>query len=241
MKRSLFVPCLALALLLGANSIAGAAEMLVTQPPPLRTPLSLSLDLDTQWRLDPSYRLFSGDRSETIGGVSATWDLRRLAGGTLVLGGGWHGGSNHASWAGGQEAALTVAGPSLSAALRWSPLRWLEPQVRLAADLARGHVRLTTSDGAAYEASAWSPGGSLGAGLRLRTGAKPINTGTLGIGLALTVEGGFHLGTPMSFDVARQHPAGDDTAADRLPAAATPVGNLGRSHPYLRISFALLI
>jgi hypothetical protein len=236
MKRSLLASCLAL--LLGAPTIARAAEVVVAQPAPRRTPLALSLDIDTQWRRDPSYRLFSGERGDTNGGLSATWDLRRLARGTLVVGAGWSGGSNHSTPTGAQHATLSVSSPSLSAALRWSPSRWLEPHVRLALDLSHGQLGLTAGEGSAYQGSAWSPGAALGAGLRLRTGAQPLGRGTLGIGVALGIEGGFHLGMPMKFDVTRQRPAGQ---ADLIPAQATPVGDLGRSHPYLRVSLTLLI
>jgi hypothetical protein len=229
--------------LLLASGAARATENVVAQPAP-RLPLQLSLDVDTAWHLDSSYRLFSADRSDASGGVSVALDVHRLARGTLAVGAGLHGGSDDASlYQGDLQATLDVSTPSLFATLRWPVRRWLQPHVRLAVDGTWGKLVITPGDGNALVGHAFSPGGSAGAGFSLRTGTltTALRGGTLGLAGAFIVEGGFHLGAPLNFDLTRQRPADDKLANDRLPAGSTGVGDLGRSQPYLRLSFALLI
>jgi hypothetical protein len=237
MKRLILV-------LLLASGAARATENVVAQPAP-RLPLQLSLDVDTAWHLDQSYRLFSADRSDGSGGFSVALEVHRLAHGTLAIGAGLHGGTDDARlYQGDVQAKLNVETPSLFATLRWPVRRWLQPHVRLAVDGTWGKLTVTAADGNnALVGHSFSPGGSAGAGFSLRTGTltTSLRGGTLGLAGAFIVEGGFHLGAPLGFDLTRQRPADDKLANDRLPAGSTGVGDLGRSQPYLRLSFALLI
>jgi hypothetical protein len=235
--------CLALTLVLLAAAPA-LAEPGVSTRPELLLPVTVSLDVETQWHLDDSYRLFGTDRTPTHSGLSASLQAGRLAGGRLELGAGLHGNTSTAAFAGQNEAQLEERTPSLTALLRWSPYRWLEPHLRVAADLTRARLRLTVSNSATtLEDTVWSPGASAGAGLRLRTGTMTtaLNGGRFGIAGALIIEGGFHLGVPYTFSASAPRPGDEKLANDRIPAASTPLGNLGRAQPYLRLSFALLI
>jgi hypothetical protein len=235
---------LALTLVMLAAGPALAEPQVSARPePPSR--LTASLDVETQWHLDQSYRLFGTDRTATQSGVSASLVAGHLAGGLLELGAGFHGHTSAAPFNAGQnQAHLEEYTPSLSALLRWAPYRWLEPHLRLAADLTRAQLRLTVSNSATVlEDTVWSPGGSAGVGLRLRTGrlATALNGGRMGIAGALIIEGGFHLGVPYSFSVSPPTPSDEKLANDGIPAGSTPLGDLGRAQPYLRLSFALLI
>jgi hypothetical protein len=235
-------PIAALLSLLATPALAQTT--LVEQPSaPPRLPLTLSVDAHRQWHLDRSYRLFGTQRSDVTGGISAALQVRRLAGGFLDLGAGIHWSSYNARWEQGNDAERDEVTPSLSAVLRWPVHRLIEPQVRVAGDLTRATLRLTMADGGVLEAGRWSPGASVGAGLRLRTPVvkTALGAGTVGFAGALIIEGGMHVGAPISFDLARQVPADKKLADDRIPAANVPVGDLGRTEPYLRISFALLI
>jgi hypothetical protein len=235
---------LALALSLFAATPALAEPVVATQAPPLRLPLTISLDADTQWHLDRSYRLFGTGRTDTAGGVSATLQVRRVAGAMLEVGAGLHGReSGRAVWGGVNQAELSELTPSLSALLRWPMHRWVEPHVRLTADVTHASLDLTMGNGLKLGDDVWVAGGSAGAGLRLRTSALSTGLagGKLGIAFALAVEGGFHVGAPYSFNVAPPKPADDKIANDRIPATATSIGNFGRSQPYLRLSLSLLI
>lgn len=220
------------------------AQPTVSAPAPEpKLPLTLSVDSHLQWHQDRSYRLFGTDRTGAAGGLSAALEVRRLGRGILDLGAGLHGGGG--SSRGGEigETDLSLLTPSLSATLRWPVGRWLQPQVRVAADLTWARLRLTMGEGSVLEDRAWSPGASAGAGLRLQTPTMStgLRGGTWGLAVALIVEGGMHVGAPLSFQVARPKPADEKVAADRIPAASVPVGDLGRVEPYLRISLALAI
>jgi hypothetical protein len=228
--------------LLMTSATARVAEVAAT-PASDHVPLLLSLDAETVWHLDPSYRLFSSDRSDTGGGASFRYDVRRLLRGTLAIGAGLHGSSNSTRVLEGQNAELSIFTPSLSAVMHWPVHRWLEPELRVAVDASWTKMSLSTIDGASLSGRAFSPGASAGAGLILRTSslATALRGGTLGLAGAFIIEGGFHVGTPLDFDLARSRPADDKLANDQLPTGSTAIGTLGRSQPYLRLSFALLI
>jgi len=233
---------IALALSLLASTPALAQTTVADQPAP-RLPFTFSIDAETQWHLDRSYRIFGTDRADSVGGVSASMQLRRVAGGMLELGAGYHSNTSRGVFAAENEAKLEEKTPSLSALLRWAPYRWLEPHLRVAAEVTNAQLHLTMNNGRSMQDEVWSPAGSAGLGLRLRTGTLTtgLQGGKLGLAGALIVEGGFRLGAPFTFDVAPPAPGDKKLADDRIPAASTPVGTLDRAQPYLRISFALLI
>ena len=219
---------------------AAAAPPELTAAPPPRLPVALSLDLETTWRLDQGYRLFSSSRTASKTGVSLSYDVTRAAGAPLLaLGVGYHGESSNGDWANGRV-GLDVASGSLSAALRWPVLSWLEPQLRVAADLTRARFWIESREAALVD-SAWSAGASAGAGLRLRTGTARIAAmpGRARFALAGIIEGGFHVGQPLSFAARRQATVTTPTD-DRISAAPVTLGSLGRSYPYLRLSLALV-
>jgi hypothetical protein len=223
--------------LLAATPAAAGAQPELTAAPPPALPVAVSLDLETTWRLDPGYRLFSSDRAVGGGGISVSYDVLRGAS-RLALALGYHGQSSSNDWSSGGQVGLEVRSGSLSALLRWPLARWLEPQLRLAGDLSRGKFSMVAS-GISLADSSWSAGASAGAGLRLRTGTARIlmMPGDGLFALAGIIEGGFHIGQPLSFDVRRQAAPAPD---DRIAAPATSLGSLGRSYPYLRLSAALV-
>jgi hypothetical protein len=215
-------------------ALTPAPELAAGAPPAL--PVAVSLDLETIWRLDGGYRVFSDRRAASRGGASLSYDVTRGPGPRLALALGYHGESETGSFAGLGEAGLTVGSGSLSALLRWPLSSWLEPHLRLAADLSRANLTIDAGSMSMADAD-WSAGASAGAGVRLRSGTTRIWSmpGNGLFALALIVEGGFHVGQPLSLELRRQNPS-----SDRITPATTPVGQLGRSHPYLRLSLALV-
>src|SRR4051794_39103321 len=111
-----------------------------------RTPLTLSLDLQTQWRLDPSYRLFSATRDAGSTGLSLSYDVWRRGRSVLAIGLGYQGDSATAVAGGGGDvfdetnfapsnrASLDTQTVGLSVLARWSVRSWLEPLVRASVD-----------------------------------------------------------------------------------------------------------
>jgi hypothetical protein len=232
-----------------ATALLLAAEpSTLTTPAPSPLPVAVSLDLETIWRLDRGYQLFSPSRDASHGGITVSYDVTRTPGGArLAVALGYHGestaGFSQRTGTIGGDASLDVQTGSLSAIVRWSLRPWLEPHLRAAVDGSHGRLRLT-SGADVMTGSAWSLGGSAGAGFRLRS--LPVRILALpGDGLfafAGVIEGGFHVGQPLSFELARDTPppATTDGSDDRLVPAGTPAGSLGRSYPYLRLSAALL-
>ena len=231
----------ALILLVAAPALAQTET--VSRPAELRVPLTLSIDTERQWHLDDSYRLFGTRRSELGGGLSAALEVKRFGRGRLDLGAGVQWSGDSATWEQDNDAHRELMTPSVGATLRWAAHRWFEPHLRVAGDLTRAMLRVQMADGAGYEDKHWVPGASAGAGFRLRTKAiaTALGGGKFGFAGAFIVEGGFHVGPPLSFELHRQAPADEKLAADQIPAASISVGGLGRTEPYLRISFALLL
>jgi hypothetical protein len=213
-----------------------APELAASVPPVI--PFALALDLETVWRLDQGYRLLGSARTADRSGVTLSYDVTRVGAGTFALALGYHGESQAGTWAGGNDAALSVKSWSASAILRWGVTTWLESQLRIAGDLSSGELTLRAG-ASALDDSVRSLGASAGAGLRLRSGTARIVAlpGNGLFALAGLIEGGFHAGQPLSFAAL---PAGGAAPDDRLPAPAVPLGHLGRSYPYLRLSVALV-
>lgn len=238
-----------LMVLLAVSGVARAQgeEAAVSAP---QTPFSLSLDLQTQWRQDESYRLLSRFRDESSSGFSLSYDVVRRSRGALVLGVGYQSGTSQAIASGGavfdkessgrsSDVRLEMQSLALSAAWRWSLRPWLEPLLKVAVDGTWSRFSIGTVGDAAFSDHAWAPGASVGAGLRLRTSpASLFIAARHGFGAAVAVEGGYHLGGSLSY--ALSPPTNGIAAGDRIPVARTPIGDLGRSFPYLRLSFALL-
>jgi hypothetical protein len=220
-----------------------AQTNVVSRPAEPRVPLTLSIDAERVWHVDRSYQLFGTRRSDVGGGVSAALEVGRFARGLLDLGAGVQWSSDTAIWEQDNEVQRELVTPSLAAALRWPVHRWFQPHLRVAGDLTHAKLRVAMGDGAVYADKRWVPGASAGAGFRLRTSAvqTALGGGKFGFAGAIIVEGGLHVGPPLSFDLERQAPADKKLAADLIPAAPTSVGGLGRTEPYLRISFALLL
>ncbi len=235
MKRMSLV---AVAAVLGAGAPAWAADAGAGPARESKVPLSVALDIDTIWRLDDAYQSFASQRSGTDVGVTASYDVIRLfPRAVLALGLGWHTESLARGLPSG-ESAVDIRTLSLSGVLRWSLWSWLEPHARLALGSAWGTARLNINE--PLEGSAWSPQASAGAGFRLRSKAVIRLARGFGLGFSAGAEGGFTVGGPMRLRLSRPEPDDEKLAKDRLAAAALDIGRLGRAHPYLRVSLAML-
>jgi hypothetical protein len=244
---------LIVSLLLAAAPVARAqpeSTAVATAP----TPFSLGLDLHTQWHLDRSHQLFSEDRATGATGLTLAYDLASFAGGTLALAAGWQHEGDQRRWASatpekgdgasatlGELASLDLDTLSVSAIVRWSLTSWLEPLVRVAADGTWAAATLRLDDRTSFESAAFSPGGSAGAGLRLRTPSTRVGLpGRPLFAAAATVEAGFHAGAALSFNAHPRPTSDEKKAADQIPIGDTALGSLDQAEPYLRVSLAVL-
>lgn len=246
---------LSFTLVLATAAASRAAEPTVARPgrlPPPSVRFALALEAQTEWQLDAGHRLFDGTRADTGGGVSLSYDLGRLGEATTAaVALGWNQRVSSSRWgarapedgrSAGADTSLALETVSLSGLVRWSLAPWIEPHARVAIDGTRADVTLDLDDGVSLTGRSWSAGASAGFGFRLRTKASRLRTlpGDPALALAAAAEGGFHVGLPLTVDVARVPPADAKVAADQIPTGATHLGTLGRSFPYLRISAALL-
>ena len=226
-----------------AESAEPAASVVADKWTPPR--LSLSLDMGANFAAPEEYRLFSPDRADTVGGLTAAYDVLRFGGergslaaaaslGLEALDRAWGGATSH-------EARLDVATYSAAVIVRWAVRPWLEPQVRLAGGVAWGRAVLTMSDGQTFRGDDVSPEASISAGLRVRSHATRLGLSPRGprIAFAVTVEGGYTVGAPLELRLAQSKPEGQRTD-DRIPVEGTDIGSLGRARPTLRVSLALL-
>lgn len=207
------------------------------------TRFAVALDVDTLWRLDGAYRLVTRERAGTDVGLSLSYEARQVGRrGALAVELGWHPESLAEPFGGGHHAALDVDRISLAGLLRLRLLPWLEPHARLAVGGAFGTLAIRMQDGGSFEGDAFSAEAAAGAGVRLRSRAATLRNlpGRPRAALAATVEGGFSVGTSMRFAVAPPAPEDEDLARDRLVPDPVDVGRLGRAHPYLRVSAAVL-
>jgi hypothetical protein len=209
-------------------------------------PFSLSVDVDSLWRRDPAYQLFTRNERDVGAGLSLGYDILRLGPRTsAALSVGWMA-ERMTSDTGPTPASLDVDNIRVGLAIRFAVRPWFEPlaQVALGASFGRASVTLGDPDFAStglLEGDTRSYCGRAGGGFRLRTGTARLESLPLPpLAASLTVEGGFQVGTPMSAIVKEPPPEDDDVAADLIPRAATKLGRLGRTYPYVRVSFALL-
>jgi hypothetical protein len=243
-----------------ASPAARAAEGVVAAPTPEPTPISLGFDILTHWRLDRGHQLFSDSRSAGAVGLTVSYDVAAFAGGTFALAAGWQHENDSRRWASltpdktvagapapnagvvqGERSELNLDTLAVSAIFRWSVQPWLEPLVRLAADATWGKATLQFPGPVTFDGHAFSPGASAGAGLRLRTSTTRIGLpGHPLVAAAATVEGGFHLGSPLTFDLRPPPPRNEKEAADQIPIAGAHIGSLGQSEPYLRVTLAIV-
>jgi hypothetical protein len=195
---------------------------------------SIALNLDQSWQLDDDYRLFSGDRHTSGGGISATVNVIELAPEVSL----------HAmidlmaedtsgSWAFGTselESSRFAAG----GLIRYEPTWWLAPYARVVGGAEHSEVRLKGVDGALSDEQ-WGPFGTAGLGVSFRSWPRRLAGGTGSALLALNIEGGFTVAKPLDLNLKPASPNPDDDAISLTPIA---VGQLGRNRPYLRISIS---
>ena len=208
---------------------------------PRAPPYTLAFDVATIWRQDAGYRLFSDSDRDAAAGLSLARDLVRVGSrGVISAAAGWQAESLDNVWNGNNEASLDVHTFYGAGRLRWPVHRWVEPQIEIAGGAARGEAKLSLSPNGSFAGEDWSFLARAGAGIRFRTGTTNLRTLPLrGLALSLLVEGGYQVGTPLVLDVRAPAPSDEKVAKDLIPSDPTKLGDLGRSYPYLRWSFAL--
>lgn len=201
---------------------------------------ALGLSFDAPWYVDPGYDVFAEDDAASRFGVWLGYDVATLSEELIA--------AVELGW--GREndegEALRVAETRLTSNMlyggvnvRWVPISWLQPHVRLAvgAALIDGEVRAGDTfheGGTGLFEDLVSPYGSAGLGFTLRTPTRTFETrrGQLAsLSFGVMLEGGYTLAAPVDLEL-----EGPKPRARNMPVAEPSLGELERSGPYIRVS-----
>jgi len=121
----------------------------------------------------------------------------------------------------------------LGASLRYHLLPWLAPYARLSGGLGRDKLAVGI-----MKDRQWFGQGAAGAGVLLRSPSLRLWQGRFApaFGLMGTLEGGYALASGSDFAVRASLPSSSENP---IPATEVALGHVGRSAPYLRVSFGL--
>ena len=200
--------------------------------------LALGLSIVFPWYTDPGYDVFSSDNVPEAYGLWAAYDVFALRTDTIgALELGWDTEHSESSVLGDTlNSDLQSHAAHAALQLRYVPVDFLQPHLRLAAGVSFVAMALrTSSPSERFTDDAVSPFGSLGLGLTLRTPTRLFedkhgNLASLSVGVM--VEGGYTLAAPLDFKLDGPGPG------KRAIALTEPsLGTLDRSGPYIRVSF----
>ncbi len=201
---------------------------------------ALGLSLDAVWNTDPGYDVFAEDDVTPRFGLWGSYDVAALRDdvfAAIEVGWGHESESGHVLGVASTELRTNVAYAGVN--LRWVPIDFLQPHLRIAGGAALVDARLqagqTFRDGAdGFFEDLISPFGSAGLGftLRTRTRAFEDRRGKLAsLSFGLMVEGGYTLAAPIEVALDGPGPSSRD-----IPLAEPDLGDLDRSGPYIRVS-----
>jgi hypothetical protein len=251
MRTSLFVLTVAFTVaLIGADGTAVRAQ---SRPPQAAQAVSaprvygdagaafaLGLSIETPWYLDGSYDVFADDDVALRLGLWVGYDVASLSDELIAaVELGWGHETDEAHVLGVASSELSAHVVHAGATVRWVPIDWLQPQLRLAAGTAIVDTRLiagdTFHDGAegVFE-DLIAPFASAGLGVLLRSPTRAFENQRgrhASLSFGLLVEGGYSLAAPVDVEL-----AGPKPSARGIPIAEPALGELDRSGPYIRVS-----
>ncbi|HMI93930.1 MAG TPA: hypothetical protein VK509_21295 [Polyangiales bacterium] len=204
---------------------------------------ALGLSFDAPWYDDPGYDVFSEEDSDVAGrlGLWVAYDFASLSDDVIAaVELGWGHESAEGRVLDVAETKLTTNVAYAGATMRWVPLSWLQPHLRLAGGAAIVDARLVAANETFHDGAGGvfedmiSPYGSAGLGFSLRTPTRMFENRRgrfASLSFGLMVEGGYTLAAPV--DVALEGPK---ASARDIPVAEPALGELERSGPYIRVS-----
>jgi hypothetical protein len=204
-------------------------------------PFALGISFEAPWYTDPGYDVFAKDDVAARFGLWASYDVAAVRDDAFVaveLGWGTESEEDHVLSVADTKLATQVA--YVGATLRWVPISWLQPHLRLAggvgivdAQLDAGGTTYHDGAGGVFE-DMLSPFGSAGLGFTLRTATRTFEDhhGRLAsLSFGLMFEGGYTLAKPI--DIALDGPG---PSARDIALSEPKLGELKRSGPYFRVS-----
>jgi hypothetical protein len=201
-------------------------------------PLGVVGDGRTLWPQQSGTRRVGKDGLRS-GGVSVSYDVYKLMNKVMArVDLGWAEASNtNASTYSTDEEKLRSNLVTLGLSARYHVFRWLAPYARVAGGV--GWDKVTVGGGAGqWQDKHTFAHGSVGGGIFLRSpGLTPwANHPSFGVAAMGGVEGGYFLAPSSSLALKA---SSDPDIKNPIPTASVPLGEMGRSAPYLRITFGL--
>ena len=199
-------------------------------------PVAVGVGLEQGWTTDRGYDLFAGDDVTAAFGAWASYDLVSLRDDLIFaaeLGWGYARESESAFGGDVEQAELRRHRFHGGGRLRWVPLDFLEPHLRVAGGADWTRWSLETPGARRYEDWDISPLATVGAGVLLRSPTRAFEgrSGSLAsLSVGVMIEGGFLLLPPLGIALDSDLQAGDVTLAE------PSLGEVTRSGPYLRTS-----
>lgn len=204
-------------------------------------PFALGISFEAPWYTDPGYDVFAEDDVAARFGLWASYDVAAVRDDAFVaVELGWGTESADDDVLGVADTQLSTQIAYAGATLRWVPISWLQPHLRLAggvgiidAQLDAGGTSFHDGAGGVFE-DMLSPFGSAGLGFTLRTATRTFEDhhGRLAsLSFGLMFEGGYTVAKPI--DIALDGPG---PSARDIALSEPKLGELKRSGPYFRVS-----
>jgi hypothetical protein len=201
---------------------------------------AFGISFDAPWYTDPGYDVYAENDAASRFGLWLGYDVASLSDDAVAaLEIGWGTESEEGDALQVASTTLTTHVAYLGATVRWVPIDWLQPHLRLAGGAAIIDAQLVARDtfhdgaGGVFE-DMISPYGSAGLGFTLRTATRTFEDrrGRLAsLSFGLMFEGGYTLATPVDVKL-----EGPKPSTRNIPVAEPELGELERSGPYIRVS-----
>lgn len=198
--------------------------------------IAVAVSLETPWNHDIGFDLFSDDDVSTRFGLWATYDLLAIHDDVFVAAGAgvdFESLDENNLLSGQLSTDLDAVIGYATAVVRYVPVAWLQPHVRLSGGAERVIVKLDFA-GERFRDEGTLPFASLGAGITLRSPTRMFESrrGTFAaLSFGLMIEGGYALVSPLQVTLDGEGPAERDIALEE-----SELGELERSGPFMRVS-----
>ncbi len=204
--------------------------------------IGLTLETQTTWPQDSAARRIFGKGAPTATGLALHYEaLRPSPNLTAKLDLGWvttsASNTQPSNSANSEEYDVNLV--TLGISLRYQLLRWLAPYARVAGGM--GWDKLSVGNGSGNLEDKHKFGHvAAGGGVFLRSPGLCVRRSPPSYCVAFigNIEGGYMVGTSSSWSL-RASPASG--VSDPVPTESVPLGDMGRSAPYLRVSLGVAL
>lgn len=204
-------------------------------------PFGVAGDLRTFWPQDSATRRLVGKKTSDSGGLSISYDVLKLMDRVVAkVDLGWGLASHvNASPFSSDEEKLRTSLATLGLSLRYHVFRWLAPYARVAGGVGWDKVTVGGSSDQWQDKHTFAHG-SVGGGIFLRSPGLSLwpNHPAFGLALMGSIEGGYFVAPSSKLSL---QASSDSDIKNPIPTTSVPMGTMGRSAPYLRVTIGLAL